>query len=108
VTGGHRFTTLTAGSEYTCGLDADGAVWCWGTNNLGQVGTGDSTDALAPARVPLAVRALTIGAGQNHTCVTALGSRIFCWGQGREGQLGQGSRADSREPLEAGVDRGGR
>lgn len=32
--------TITAGTTHTCGLDAQGHAWCWGTNNSGELGDG--------------------------------------------------------------------
>jgi alpha-tubulin suppressor-like RCC1 family protein len=53
VAGGLRFATLSASSYTTCGLTAGGALYCWGGNELGQLGTGDRDPRLAPFRVRL-------------------------------------------------------
>jgi alpha-tubulin suppressor-like RCC1 family protein len=37
-----RFTALTAGFFHTCGLVANGDVYCWGYNAYGQLGAGDT------------------------------------------------------------------
>lgn len=55
VAGGHRFVSLVAGRWHTCGMRADGAVYCWGGNLSGQLGSG-SFDPVA-SHVP----ALVIG-----------------------------------------------
>ncbi len=42
---------IAAGGGHTCALDNTGGVWCWGLNDVGQVGAGFSltqTDASAP------------------------------------------------------------
>jgi hypothetical protein len=39
VTGNLRFTTLTAGNNFTCGIATDGFAYCWGANSFGQLGT---------------------------------------------------------------------
>ncbi len=41
-----RVRALAAGDGFACALDAEGAAWCWGANDRGQLGTG------APAPVP--------------------------------------------------------
>lgn len=53
VAGDLRFTTLSASSYTTCGLTAGGALYCWGGNELGQLGTGDRAPRAAPVRVRL-------------------------------------------------------
>lgn len=44
VEGGHRFTSIVAGSSHTCGLSQDGKTYCWGKNNSGQLGQGTIDD----------------------------------------------------------------
>lgn len=29
VAGGHNFTSVSAGTAHTCGVDIDGRAWCW-------------------------------------------------------------------------------
>jgi alpha-tubulin suppressor-like RCC1 family protein len=53
VSGGLTFTTIAAGQRFACGATADGAIYCWGQNNLGQIGQGSTTTAFytTPQRV---------------------------------------------------------
>jgi alpha-tubulin suppressor-like RCC1 family protein len=53
VAGDLRFSTLSASSGTTCGLTPGGALYCWGGNELGQLGTGDRALRAAPVRVRL-------------------------------------------------------
>jgi alpha-tubulin suppressor-like RCC1 family protein len=46
-----RFTQLGAGYRHTCGLVATGEAYCWGRNDQGQLGTGDTTSKKTPTRV---------------------------------------------------------
>jgi alpha-tubulin suppressor-like RCC1 family protein len=48
-----RFTAISASSNTTCGLTAKGALYCWGGNDFGQLGTGDRNPRGAPFRVRL-------------------------------------------------------
>lgn len=43
-------TEIAAGRAHTCGIGDDGRVYCWGRNELGQLGTGTATSA--PSYVP--------------------------------------------------------
>lgn len=38
VSGGLSFATITVGEVFACGAVADGTIYCWGSNNRGQVG----------------------------------------------------------------------
>jgi alpha-tubulin suppressor-like RCC1 family protein len=53
VTGGHRFRSLAAGGDFTCGITFEGETYCWGANGSGQLGDGTLTARLAPTLVDL-------------------------------------------------------
>jgi hypothetical protein len=55
VTGGLRFTTLSAAYQFTCGVTTAQALVCWGYNEVGQLGAGDAADRHVPT---------TLGAGR--------------------------------------------
>lgn len=40
VSGGHTFTTISAGKDYNCGLASTDAAYCWGYGGFGQLGNG--------------------------------------------------------------------
>ena len=49
-----RIVTVTAGSDHTMALDADGMVWTWGSGNMGELGHGDNKTRWAPTRLTAA------------------------------------------------------
>jgi cysteine-rich repeat protein len=86
---------LAAGRAHTCALLSQGNVRCWGANDKGQLGLGDSVDrgANKPYQnglVGLGAAALAIAAGADHTCALLADHSIRCWGANDHGQLGLG------------------
>ena len=49
--GGHVFTSVSAGVEFTCGVTTAGEAYCWGDNSRGQLGTGDRSQHRTPTPV---------------------------------------------------------
>lgn len=39
VTGGHRYRAIAAGANHTCAIRTDNLLYCWGSNQSGQLGT---------------------------------------------------------------------
>jgi alpha-tubulin suppressor-like RCC1 family protein len=81
---------VDAGDAHTCALDVDGIAYCWGRNGDGQLGTGSTTDAPAPAVVgSLTDRTLVkIATGAQHSCAIDDDGAAWCWGDNSVGQLG--------------------
>ena len=46
-----KFTALAGGYSHTCGLVASGDAYCWGRNERGQLGTGDTVSTKVPKKV---------------------------------------------------------
>lgn len=83
--------TVSAGAGHTCALTDEREVQCWGANGSGQLGTGDTIDRLAPARVAeLPTRVTDVSVGNGFTCVVFTGRTVRCWGDNSDGQLGSG------------------
>ena len=89
-------TALGAGADFTCALTRAGAVFCWGRNDVGQLGIGAS-DARAhprPRRVKLDSAAVSLSVGYDHACVTVVSGVAYCWGDDRMMESGSPSRAE--------------
>ena len=89
VAGGQlRFSSISPGGAFTCGVEAQtGVGYCWGSNPLGQLGDGTSTSRSEPklmgGRAP---RFTTISARGDMACgIEAETGVAYCWGRGYTG-----------------------
>jgi alpha-tubulin suppressor-like RCC1 family protein len=105
VSGGIAFDMIVAGGfdiGHTCGLAADGTAYCWGDNELGQLGIGSADVAVHPEPVPvsggLSFTALTAGLDR-HTCGLVSSGAAYCWGENAFGALGDGSATTRTTPV---------
>jgi alpha-tubulin suppressor-like RCC1 family protein len=51
VAGGRSFVQVSTGGAHSCGVTAGSAAFCWGPNDMGQIGDGTNTPRPAPVRV---------------------------------------------------------
>jgi alpha-tubulin suppressor-like RCC1 family protein len=91
---------LAAGDNHTCALADDGAVRCWGGNELQQLGDGTTTRRLRPGgAVALEGPAVRLSAGRGFTCAALRDVRVMCWGDNTYGSLGDGTTERRELPV---------
>jgi alpha-tubulin suppressor-like RCC1 family protein len=102
VSGGLTFASLTLpdAGRYACGLNAEGAAYCWGGNIGGQLGNGAiDTLLLTPTAVVGGHKFVSLTAGGAHTCGLAADSVAYCWGDNQFGAFGDGTVKPSPVPV---------
>lgn len=87
---------VALGEEHGCAI-ATSRLYCWGNNEFGQLGSGDTASRSTPALVEGSWRAVT--AGGHHTCALDELGQVACFGRNERGQLGAGDRTDRSEPV---------
>jgi len=95
---GRTATAIAAGAYLTCALLDNGAVKCWGDNNIGQLGIGNTTDMgdnsgemgddLPSIDLGTGRTATAIASIRNHHCAILDNASVKCWGENAQGQLG--------------------
>lgn len=103
---------VAAGGGFTCALLESETVRCWGDNQVGQLGYGDTEDRGDNESVSSLVdidfggkSVLEIEAGGGSTCAVVAGAEAYCWGSGGFYQLGKGNTqniGDNETPAAAG------
>ncbi|MBK7197021.1 MAG: tandem-95 repeat protein [Myxococcales bacterium] len=101
---GRTAAQMDGGAEHTCAVLDNGALKCWGANDFGQLGLGDTAyrgdgpgemgDALPAVDLGAGRTALQVSAGGFHTCALLDNLTVKCWGRNDRGQLGLGDTAN--------------
>jgi alpha-tubulin suppressor-like RCC1 family protein len=85
----------------TCIATPGGRVACWGPNNYGQLGVGDTVDRLSPVWLETLRDIKQVSMSSSHACALSHAGRAYCWGLGTSGQLGTGKAQSSWNPVRA-------
>ena len=121
---GRTFASVSAGAGYVCGVTTDAAGYCWGLDDVGQLGDGGFDETLnkplppfdnctifdgdtircsltprpVQSRTPPPPSLLAIGAGAIHACGILSDRAAVCWGRGSV-ELGQSSSVQTDSPV---------
>lgn len=90
VSGGLTFLSISAGQYATCGIAVDSTAYCWGGNDYGQLGTGDTTKRYVPTAVAGGLTFKSLSISFLHACGVAVDGTAYCWGGNESGELGVG------------------
>jgi alpha-tubulin suppressor-like RCC1 family protein len=91
--------TIAAGGVHSCALNASGTLRCWGTNDNGELGDGNTTATTTPTSViDLASNVVAVSTGDWHTCAILGTSGLQCWGDNMSGEIGDGTTCDDWVP----------
>ena len=87
---------IACGYNHTLVLDSTSALWAWGYNGLGQLGTGDTVDRWTPVFIGYGFKAIAAGAA--HSLALDVYGRVWAWGDNDSGQLGTGDYVSYTTP----------
>ncbi|NDF24359.1 MAG: hypothetical protein EB148_07770, partial [Actinobacteria bacterium] len=110
---GRTASQIAVGGAHSCALLDNFDVKCWGKNDVGQLGYGDTSNRgdaanemgsnLPAVQFPAGRTARNIVAGANHTCALLDDASVICWGANDYGQLGQDSTTSIGDGVGASV-----
>lgn len=96
---GKEIVSVSAGAFHCLALDAQGQVWAWGRNNMGQVGVEEGVDTNSlPVLVGGALegkKVTFIAAGHWHSAAIVEGDGLYTWGGSSRGATGLGTLEDA-------------
>ncbi|WP_394850768.1 ricin-type beta-trefoil lectin domain protein [Pendulispora brunnea] len=99
------FERLELGAKHSCGDKGDGSLWCWGTNDSGELGVRTSEPsrvAVGPislGNVPLLSYAVSRDAAAEHTCALRNDGQVWCWGDNTRDMLDNRRVTESYSPV---------
>lgn len=86
---------LAAGKFTSCAVFTGGKVRCWGENNFGQLGNGNtSLGDNVPSPPIVWLSGVMKIATNEHACAWTKDRKLYCWGRNDLGQLGIGRSSD--------------
>jgi alpha-tubulin suppressor-like RCC1 family protein len=87
---------VAGGDRHALALLADGTVWSWGANEVGQLGNGSLTRSPKPVQVSGLTGAVAIAAGDRHGYALLGDGTVRAWGADDAGQIGNGGGPGER------------
>ena len=90
---------IALGHSHTCAVKKDGSLWCWGNNNWGQLGLGNTTYTYSNTpQLVMSGGVREVALGGHHTCAIKKDGSLWCWGGNNHGQLGLEDKISRGKP----------
>ncbi|KAG5635990.1 hypothetical protein H0H81_009440 [Sphagnurus paluster] len=93
-----KATYIASGSYHSFAIDTTGEVWGWGSNHLGQTGTGHKGTTDDEVRLPKKIQSLSstqlgativeVAGGEHHTLFLTSAGKVYACGRAYDSQLG--------------------
>jgi alpha-tubulin suppressor-like RCC1 family protein len=101
VSGLGEVAQVSVGRWMSCAIQTGGQAYCWGEDDKGELGNGDTTTSqqFTPVAVNNLDDAVAINAGYSHVCAVRDSGQVVCWGEGESGELGDGDIHNVDEPV---------
>jgi alpha-tubulin suppressor-like RCC1 family protein len=95
---GSEIRDFRAGPEHMCATTKHGRMYCWGKNDVGQLGDGTTNNAPMPTPVIGIEAVANVAVGARHTCALHGNGTVSCWGANDHHQLANGTTLPSARP----------
>lgn len=92
--------TISGGNGFSIMLCNDSLLWTVGSNSIGQLGNGSTTDELIPIKVDGLTDIISVQAGASHSLALKSDGTVWSWGNNASGQLGNNSTTPSSIPVQ--------
>lgn len=83
------FRSIAAAWGFTCAVEIDSELVCWGRNDRGGLADGTTDDSFLPVNLG-GTDWYAVSAGRDHMCALREDDSLWCWGSDDTDQLGRG------------------
>ena len=90
---------VLTGNGFGCAIAME-SLFCWGANDLGQLGLGDTTPRQEATALGAGPGLLDVALGRDHGCYITGENDLYCWGRNDFGQAGQPAGAPLLTPTQ--------
>lgn len=98
------WSSISAGINHNLALKANGSLWAWGENTLGQLGNGSTSTGIAtPVHIDINTKWRQISAGGYFSAALKSDGSLWAWGDNYYGQIANGNTASVTEPSQIGT-----
>jgi len=92
---GYKYVSSASTS---CAITGSDTLKCWGLNNFGQVGTGNTQNSFSPNPIIGPTGVVNVLSGGHSTFILTNQGKVYSWGYNGQGQLGNGTTTNSSSP----------
>ena len=96
--GTDKWKAIATGQGHTMAVRADGALFGWGANGVGQLGDQSNLEGRNPILVGVDTDWADVTVRGNQTVARKTNNKLFAWGHNADGQLGDGTLVNKDLP----------
>jgi len=98
---GSNWKQVFCGDNHTAAIKTDGTLWCWGANNIGQLGDNTITNRSSPIQtITFGTNWKQVFAGYYHTIAIKTDGTLWNWGRNTNGSLGDNTITSRSSPVQ--------
>ena len=98
-----NWLSISCGLYHAGAVKTDGTLWSWGTNNVGQLGLGNTTSYSSPKQIGSLTGWSKVECGANNSSSIKTNGTLWTWGSNATGQLGLGDTTNRSSPNQVGA-----
>ncbi len=84
------YVAISVSDNSACAAGQSGQVYCWGSNDFGQLGDGSTKSRATPVPIKSDRRFSSVSIGGHGACGLTANGNVLCWGRNDLGLIGDG------------------